>query len=172
MLRLVRSVGAELAGKLASPRDRVDDGQMADAGPHEQLADEQADDTLAEDDHALAQPRRGVEDDVRGSFDVGQECAQARVQTVGQADWHRGGHDVLGLVRVENEHVVSDREVFNLRAHLDDTADAGIAVLDRKREGALQRRQVELQSVGDLAAEDQHLGAMADGRGYRLDTNV
>ena len=53
-----------------------------------------------------------------------------------------------------------------------DPSDAGVPVLDRKRERSAQRRQVELEAVRHLPAEDEHLAAVADRRGDRLDAHV
>src|SRR5699024_1071078 len=80
------------------------------------------------------------------------------------------GDDVPALVWVEAEHQLS---VQGWRALFDD-ADAEVAVLDRAGEVSVLERRAHQRVLlgGDLAAEDQGLGAAADSAAHGADLYV
>ena len=82
----------------------------------------------------------------------------------------RRGHDVAGLVRVQDE----DRSVPELARSTLDAANAGVAVLDRDRKlaGLKGRAHARVLGRGDPPLEDQRFGAAADAAVKGADQHV
>src|SRR5688500_16827238 len=74
-------------------------------------------------------------------------------------------------MRVVHEDEIARRE-RGAPADLDDTADAGVAELDRKGVATRERGQIERELRRHLSAEHEHLGAVRQSRGDGADTDL
>ena len=72
---------------------------------------------------------------------------------------------------MQRKHELARPEI-GVRSSLGDATDAGVAELDWKAVIAAQGGQVELQAGRYLAAEHQHLRAVADRRCDRFHTHI
>jgi hypothetical protein len=122
---------------------------------------------LPEDERRLAKVKRRISYDVDGGFEVGDEKAEQRVEPIGEAHRHLLRHYEGGLVRVVDEDSISESEVFDVRASVEDVPDGSVTVFDREGKATGEGGQVEREVGRDLTAIDEHLGPLAQGRSNR-----